>query len=137
MASQQIEPLMSKYPEGKFERHPLNVPGPFYVEDGQCINCLAPAEKAPELFGHFEEPPGLRGCSHCYVKKQPDTPAEVARMIAAIEASCCSGLRYCGDDSDVLSRLQQAGFAGRCDELWDESAGAAQRPISPATDARA
>ena len=128
---------MSKYPKGKFERHPLSVPGPFYVEDGQCINCWTPSEKAPELFGHFEEPPGLRGRSHCYVKKQPGTPAEVERMIQAIQGSCCSGLRYCGEDPAVLSRLKQAGFAGRCDELWDERAGDAASAGPPAMPANA
>jgi hypothetical protein len=128
---------MSKYPKGKFERHPLSVPGPFYVEDGQCINCLAPADKAPDLFGYFAEPPGMRGCSHCYVKQQPRTPAELERMLQAIQASCCSGLRYCGNDPAILKRLRQDGFAGRCDELWDADTGAAANSNPPARPAGA
>lgn len=121
---------MSKYPEGKFERHPLNVPGPFYVENGPCITCHAPATQAPELFGFFEEPPELRGYSHCYVRRQPATPDELNRMLQAIEAACCSGLRYCGDDPAILGRLERAGFGSRCDELWDDSA--APEPRTPA-----
>ena len=110
---------MSKYPAGKFDRHPLNLPGPFYVEDGQCINCLAPSQIAPDLFGFFEEPPGMRGYSHCYVRRQPATPAELERMMQAIESACCSGLRYCGDDPAILERFRQAGLESRCDELCD------------------
>lgn len=117
---------MSKYPEGKFNRHPLNVPGPFYVEEGQCIICLAPREKAPEMIGFFAEPTGLRGYSHCYVKRQPVTPEETGQMVRAIEASCCAGLRYCGDDPAILATLAEAGFGSRCDELWDEDAAPAQ-----------
>ena len=111
---------MSKYPQGKYDRHPLNAPGPFYVEDGQCVTCLGPREQAPGLVGYFEEPPGLRGCAHCYVRKQPDTPEELERMIGALVGSFCGGLRYCGDDPTVLERLKRAGCASRCDELCDD-----------------
>jgi len=112
---------MSKYPEGKFDRHPLNVPGPFYIEEGQCVNCHGPGELAAELIGWFEEPKDMRGYSHCYIKKQPESPADMERMIQAIQASCCSGLRYCGDDPAVLALLAKAGLASRCDELGEES----------------
>ena len=108
---------MSKYPEGKLERHVLNVPGPFYVEADTCICCQGPAKMAPDLFGYFEEPPDMRGYGHCYVQKQPGTPAELDLILQAVESSCCSGLRYCGSDPSILKRLQQAGFASRCDEL--------------------
>lgn len=111
---------MSKYPDGKYERHPLNVPGPFYVENEQCIACLLPVEKASELFGYFEDPPDARGCSHCYFKKQPSTPEEVELALEAIVESCCGALRYCGDDPLVLERLSQLGYASRCDELCEE-----------------
>jgi hypothetical protein len=111
---------MSKYPQGKYDRHPLNAPGPFYVEDGQCIHCLGPRDHAPDLIGFFEEPPGLRGCSHCYIKKQPATPDDIERIVAAMVASLCSGLRYCGDEPKVLEALRRAGQSSRCDELSDD-----------------
>ncbi len=122
---------MSKYPEGKFERHALNVPGPFYIEDGQCINCLAPCDTAPQLIGFFEETPELRGYAHCYVKQQPTTAAEMRVMLRAMQAACCSGLRYCGDDPEVLRQLREAGLEGRCDELWREETDAATNTASP------
>ena len=111
---------MSKYPQGKYERHFLNVPGPFYVEEGQCINCEAPLNLATDLFGFFLAPPDVRGCNHCYVKKQPATPGEMDRMVQAMVHSCCGAVRYCGDDAAVLQKLTQAGYANRCDELSDE-----------------
>ena len=111
--------FMSKYPQGKYDRHPLNAPGPFYVEDGDCIECRGPQGKAPALIGFFEEPPSLRGCNHCYIRQQPRTSQEVDAMVQAILSSLCSGLRYCGDDPAVLQRLKQAGLASRCDELSD------------------
>ncbi len=46
-------------------RHPLNVPGDFYVEDGRCVSCLVPFEAVPELLRYEEE------ASHCYVCQQP------------------------------------------------------------------
>ena len=120
---------MSKYPQGKYERHPLNAPGPFYVEEGQCIGCRGPCEHASELIGFMEEPPGMRGASHCYVRRQPATPQEVERLAQAMNTSLCSGLRYCGDDPVVLESLRQLGQAGRCDELSHEfDASFASRP---------
>jgi hypothetical protein len=120
---------MSKYPQGKYDRHPLNVTGPFYVEEGQCIECLGPCGLAPEFVGHMDEPPGMRGASHCYIKKQPATPEELDRMVEAMKTSLCSGLRYCGDDPVVLERLRKAGQAGKCDELSHEfDPGIAKKP---------
>jgi len=111
---------MSKYPQGKYDRHPLSVPGPFYVEDDQCVNCYGPRDHAPDLIGFFEGTPDLKGCSHCYVKKQPSTGEEMERMMRAMLASFCSGLRYCGDDPAILERLKRDGQASRCDELSDD-----------------
>ncbi len=113
--------IMSKYPQGKYDRHPLNAPGPFYVEDGQCIGCLNTCQQAPELMAFFQAPPDLRGGDHCYVQRQPQNEVELEQMVQAILASCCSGLRYCGDDPVMLARLQQEGYASRCDELSSSS----------------
>src|SRR5215831_15022357 len=70
--------------------HPKNVPGPFYVEDGCCIACGIPEGVAPDLFT-FE-------ASHCYVKKQPCTGAEINRMFQAIWSAEVQCIRYRGND---------------------------------------
>jgi hypothetical protein len=84
------------------------------------VRCFGPKEHAPELIGYFEGPPGARGCGHCYVKRQPVTPEDIEAMVRAMEASFCSGLRYCGDNPAILERLAQRGQAARCDELSDD-----------------
>jgi hypothetical protein len=43
--------------------------------------------------------------SHCYFKKQPETPAEVEQAIKAINGSCCGALRYAGADPEIIKRL--------------------------------
>ncbi len=124
-----MEHVMSKYPHGKYDRHPLSAPGPFYVEDDQCVGCFGPHDHAPDLIGFFQEPPDLKGYSHCYVKKQPATGEETERMMRAVLASFCSGLRYCGDDPAILEWLKREGHASRCDELADaRDAQGAARP---------
>lgn len=117
---------MSKYPQGKFERHPLSVPGSFYVEDEPCVSCFGPREHAPDLIGFFEGPPDVKGSCHCYIKRQPVTAEEIEDMLQAMSASFCSGLRYGGDDPAILERLQREGQAARCDELSDA-------PVAPRT----
>ena len=73
--------------------HPANVPGQFYVEQNCCITCGVPEDIAPDLFGWVE------GESHCYVKKQPETPAEFDQMREAMcssEADCIRA-RFCNE----------------------------------------
>ena len=48
--------------------HPEHATGPFYVEDGCCTACGVPEAMAPKLFA-------WDGNSHCFVKRQPVTPA--------------------------------------------------------------
>ena len=58
--------------------HPLNAPGRFYVEDGCCLTCAIPFIKTPDLFAWAnDEDPRLR---QCYVRKQPESADELARM---------------------------------------------------------
>ena len=78
-------------------RYSENVPGPFYVEDGLCITCRAPAAVSPNLVGGNER--------HCYFKKQPRTPEELEQAIQAVEACCCGAYRYAGEDPNVIARL--------------------------------
>lgn len=94
-------------PKVPAERYPENAPGPFYVEKDMCIICRVPESEAPDLMGFYEDPTG--GGSHCYFKKQPETPEEVERAIAAVRISCCGALWYDGDDPEILRRLNEGG----------------------------
>jgi hypothetical protein len=90
------------------QRHPANSPGDFYVEDGVCIACCAPEQEAPELMGMHPE-------GHCYFRKQPATPGELGHAIEAVRVSCVAGLRYAGDDPEILRRLVANGNKTECD----------------------
>jgi hypothetical protein len=90
--------------------YPTNAPGDFYVEDGICITCCAPESVAPKLMGMHPE-------GHCYFKKQPSTPEELDHAIEAVGASCVEGLRYAGNDPDILRRLLEQGCKSLCDKL--------------------
>jgi hypothetical protein len=76
--------------------HPLNAPGDFYVENGECISCGAPESVAPDLIA-WETIPGDPHV-HCYFKKQPADSFELKQAIDAIAVSCCGALRYTGSD---------------------------------------
>ena len=94
-------------------RHPLNAPGPFYVEDGVCIWCATPCHAAPELMCGEED---IESAQSCYFKRQPTNPAETARAVRALEMSCCRGLRYGGKDPAVLEHLASLGLSDCSDE---------------------
>ena len=90
--------------------HPKNAPGPFYVENGCCITCLAPHFEAPTLMGLDE----LEG--HCFFQKQPESDQELYRAIRAVNVSEVQCLRYGGNDPDILRRLVEIGEANACDQ---------------------
>ena len=73
-------------------RWPENVPGKFYVGD-QCLDCDLCREVAPQNFARNDE----RGYS--YVKKQPETPDELAHCREAL-AGCCTDTIY--EDGDLF-----------------------------------
>src|SRR5687767_4801142 len=103
------------------EPYPLNVPGPFYVENGLCITCRVPEYEAPDLIGFYEDPSGTNRKSHCYFKKQPETPEEMERAINAMSVACCGAYNYAGDDLDLIQRLLEAGVEkGYIDQLESE-----------------
>ena len=87
--------------EKEKERFPKNIPGPFYVANGECLICMAPEHEAPDLMGFDEE------ANHCYFKKQPSTPEEFERAARAVWVSCCEAVQYSGDDQRVLQRIAE------------------------------
>jgi hypothetical protein len=88
--------------------HPLNVAGPFYVEDGCCTACGVPQLFARELFDEDEE-------SHCFVRRQPETKRELDSMIRVVASQELQCIRYRGVDDAILRRLTEAGEDGQCD----------------------
>lgn len=99
--------------ESEHNPHPANVPGDFYVRDDCCTMCEVPFSEAPELFGvhHGQQ------FDHCYVKRQPATPAEYDGMLWAIRLAEFQCVRYRGNDRDVQLKLVQLGEGSVCDAL--------------------
>src|SRR4051812_35608118 len=83
------------------ERHRLNVVGAFYVEDGGCTRCGVPDLMAPELFGEVDY--------SCFVKRRPQTPSEIDRMLRAMITSELGCIRYAGVDPTIVRRLAESG----------------------------
>src|SRR5207253_2928368 len=90
------------------ERHPKNSPGPFYVENGQCISCGAPESEANGLISHDDQ-------GHCFFARQPLTTAETNAAIRGVWATCCGAVRYGGDDPEILIRFAEIGISSQCD----------------------
>src|SRR5580700_12231896 len=84
----------------KFIPHPKSAPGDFYVEKGQCLACGVPHVVAPDLVGWTDEK-----VQHSFWKKQPETPAELERAIAVMEAQELECHRYAGTDPAILNRI--------------------------------
>ena len=80
---------------GEYIKHPLNVPGQFYVTDA-CLFCEVCTDAAPHNFRLGED-------ASSYVYKQPETPAEERQCRAAL-AGCPMQAIY--DDGE--SRLTLA-----------------------------
>lgn len=93
-----------------FERTPLNAEGEFYVIKDTCLACMAPHHEAPELLG-------MDGATGCYFRRQPQTPEESEHAIEAVSVSCVEGLRYAGNDPEILARLQAKGCKSLSDVL--------------------
>ena len=123
--------------EASFDRlykaHPHNAPGPFYVVEDSCITCEAPESEAPDLMSH--DAPDYPHNSHCYFKKQPETPAELDRAIMAVRVSCCGAVRYAGNNPNVLVRLagspSSPECASKCDALVAPSLADRHSPPDP------
>jgi hypothetical protein len=88
--------------------YPENAPGPFYVQNEECIICRAPESVAPDLIGFYDDPSGTNARSHCFFKKQPQSPEEIDLAVKAVWANCCGSYRYAGTDPDVKAKLKRA-----------------------------
>ncbi|HMB03643.1 MAG TPA: ferredoxin [Isosphaeraceae bacterium] len=62
----------------KMQKVPESIPGRFYV-DATCIDCDLCRETAPRHFVRQD------GEGYSYVVRQPETPAEEAACLAAME----------------------------------------------------
>lgn len=91
------------------ERFPKNVEGNFYTTGhqdkngkwcGDCLWCGLPENEAPDLLAEINDEN-----IDTYFVKQPHTPEEVDRAIAATEVCCVQALRYKGTNKDILARL--------------------------------
>lgn len=102
------------------KRHPLNVAGPFYVEDGCCTACGLPYPEAPDLLGVTKPSEDPNGYAHCYFKKQPVADAELEQVFRAIMVAEFRCFRYAGSDAQIIARLQMMGDAEQCDVLSGE-----------------
>jgi hypothetical protein len=83
--------------------HPKNAPGDFYVENNECITCGYPHVLAPDLMAWERDAEGRE--SHCYFKKQPETPLEIEQAVNAMNGSCCGALCYSGSNREILKRI--------------------------------
>ena len=90
----------------------LNVPGDFYVENGECVACMLPAGESPNLIGEDED---SEYGYHCYFKKQPDSENEVHDAINAMVVSCCEALRYKGKNETTIKLIIDAGEGSQID----------------------
>ena len=93
--------------------YPKNVPGDFYVEDGCCISCNIPFTEAPDLFESADD-------GHCYVAKQPSSPAEVHRMTMALQVQEVGCIRYKGKNRVIQILLVGTGEGNQCDYLHED-----------------
>jgi ferredoxin len=74
----------------KKSKYSSNASGKFYVDE-QCIACDACVMEAPDFFTMNDDD------GHAYVKKQPQTAAEIAECKIAMEACPVEAI---GEDGD-------------------------------------
>ena len=91
------------------KRHPLNADGDFFVEYDMCLACDAPYSEAPELIEYDEN-------THCYFKRQPQTPEEVEHAINAVRVSCIEAVLYDGNDPEILKKIREIPCVNKVEE---------------------
>src|SRR5688572_18566364 len=85
-----IDPI----PTRPFKGDPRNVPGEYAVEADCCLVCGVPWHYAPDLFDHDD--------SGCWVKRQPVTEDERARMLQVIDAQDAGCIQRRGSDGNRI-----------------------------------
>jgi hypothetical protein len=79
---------------------------------------------APNLFGIFLDP---KGSQHCYVKRQPVSPAELDEMVNVIRCAEFQCIRYRGAEHLIQLRLVEADEGMVCDILPSDLRSEAER----------
>ena len=74
---------------------------------GECLSCGLPHAVASDLIGWIDE-----NQSHCYWKKQPETPAEIKQALAVLNGQELDCHRYAGRDPAMMKRIS---YSGHCD----------------------
>jgi|GEM_PF-513315 len=121
MATDGADPLALPAPEPP-ARHPLNAPGPFYVEKGCCTACDVPRLTAPDLFKYDDD-------QHCYVCRQPASADEMSQMVRTFVEQEFGCIRYGGSDPAIVQRIAENGDADFCDSPRQDHFGFVARPL--------
>ena len=90
--------------------HPQNVSGPFYVDDGCCLRCDVPKSVAPDMFKYTDDE------QHCFVYRQPESAADLERMIEVLQFQDILCIRCRSRDRELLRKLRKHGIT---DEIFD------------------
>lgn len=94
------------------ERHPLNAPGGFYIENECCASCGVMHDEAPTLLAWDND-------LHCFVAQQPETEDEIRQAIQAMMVMEMDCLRYGGADLRIRERVTDAGHGYCLDQTVD------------------
>jgi hypothetical protein len=95
-------------------RHPANVPGPFYVEDGCCVACGVWELDAAGLLAWLEDG-GKDHIPHCYVARQPETDAEFRQILRAMQTNEVDCLRVRDCKPEWARELRYHGLGRQID----------------------
>jgi hypothetical protein len=87
---------------GQQPRCEENRGGDFYTDCETCLTCDIPHITAPDLMAYVTHPSSH---PHCVFTRQPRTPEEIERAIDAMCNSEVCGIRYGGDDPEILRRV--------------------------------
>ena len=100
-------------PKPDYKPYPKNVPGPVYVADGCCITCGVWELDAAD---HLSWDDRSDGYSHCYVSRQPETDAEFANVLEAIESQELDCIRVSNCSEKWRAMMVDAGQTDYLDE---------------------
>ena len=101
----------------RFAPEPTSAPGEFYVENHCCTSCGVPQSVAPDLVGWIDA-----DMSHCYWKKQPETPGELERAFLILNGQELGCHRYAGSNAEIQRRVGHE----NCDRVMGYWAGRTQ-----------